>query len=224
MSDQNDLELFTGPAPSEKGEKSDEQFREDMKRTQQALAQLQKEEGQAKTNDFSLSSTIVQFLNEPGNTDLFLLISRAVAQNIPSELIIAIISLVDKRSQEEVIGLLEGGKKHGHSDETALVIHKKAEFESLSPAHKKAIDKWIENIANVAGKKPHRVLETIVVPGPQRQLSIVIIQLSAFILRNYLKKHDIEIEYQNLRDFMQGVYVEIVKNLEDLVKEQKQLE
>lgn len=224
MSDQNDLELFSGPAASEKSEKSDEKFRDEMRATQAALAQLQKEEGTAKTNDFNLAAIIVQFLSQPGNTDLFLLISRAVSQNIPSELIIAILALVDKRSQEEVKGLLESGKKHGHSDETALTIHKKADFESLSPAHKKAIDKWIENIAKVAMSKPHRVLETIVMQGPQRQLSIVAVQLSAFILRNYLKKHDIEIEYQNLRDFMQGVYVEIVKNLEDLVKEQKQLQ
>ena len=223
MSDTNDFELFTGPAPSEKGEKNDEKFRDDMRQTQAALQQLQKEEGKAKKNDNSLAAIIVQFLSQPGNTDLFLLISRAVAQNIPSELIIAILSLVDKRSHEETKGYLEAGSKTEKMPASALTIHEKSDFHHLSPALKKAIDKWIENISQVAFKKPHRALETIVTPGPKRELSIVMVQLSAFILRNYLKAHEMEMDYQNLRSFMEGVYVEMVKNLESLVKEQKQI-
>jgi len=218
-----DFELFTGPAPSEKKEMSDEQFRDEMKKTQQALAQLQKEEGQAKSNDYNLAAIIVQFLSQPKNTDLFLLISRTVAQDIPSELIIAILSLVDKKAQEEVKDLLAAGKSK-KSDETSLAVHKKADFKSLSPEHKRAIDNWVANMSKVAAKKPHRTLEGLVVPGPQRELSPMPIQLSAFILRNYLTDHEIDIEFQNLHDFMQGVFVEIVKNLEGLVKEQKKLE
>jgi hypothetical protein len=222
MSDPGDLEMFTGPAPSEKKEMSDEQFSEEMRKTQQALAQLQKEEGQARGHDNNLAAIIVQFLSQPENTDLFLLISRTVAQNVPSELIIAILSLIDKKAQEEVKGFLAGGKG-AEEVEKAMVVHRQADFESLSPHHKKAIDKWIGNISKVAAKKPHRTLETIVIPGPQRELSMVVIQLSAFILRNFLLKHDITVEFQSLRDFMQEVFVEIVKNLEELVKEQKQL-
>ena len=224
MSEQGDAELFTGPAPSEKKEMNDEQFHDEMKRTQQALAQLQKEEGKAKAHDNSLATIIVQFLSQPENTDLFLLISRTVAQNIPSELIIAILSLVDKKAQKEVKGLLEAGKESEKSDEHALTLHKKADFQTLSPEHKKAIDTWTQNIFAVASTKPHRVLESVVIPGPERQLSPIPIQLSAFILRNYLTKHQIEIEFENLRDFMQGVFVEIVKNLEDKLKKQKHLE
>jgi len=223
MADQHDFELFTGPAPSEKGEMSDEQFREEMARTQAAIKQLQKEEGTSRTNDFKLASIIINFLVQPGNTDLFLLISRSVAQNIPSELIIAILSLIDKKSQEEVKEFLEADKKSGHSKLTALAIRQKADFPSLSPALKKTIDKWIENISTVSTKKPHRVLETIVYPGPQRELSTVVVQLSAFILRNFLKMHSVEIEFRDLRDFMQTVFLEIVRNLETLLQEQKQL-
>ena len=54
MSEQGDLDLFTGPAPSEQKEMSDEKFREEMQRTQQAVKQLQKEEGKAKKNDNKL--------------------------------------------------------------------------------------------------------------------------------------------------------------------------
>jgi hypothetical protein len=223
MSEQGDVELFNGPKPSEKKEGSDEKFREEMASTQQALAQLKKEEGQAKAYDNSLAAIIVQFLSRPENTDLFLLVSRTVAQNIPSELIIAILSLIDKRSHEETKGYLEAGKQAGHTEETALAIHKNANFESLSPAHKKVIDKWVSSISQISMKKPHRALETLVIPGPERELSSVVVQLSAFILRNYLKRHETPIDFQILRDFMEGVFLEIVKNLEELVKGQKQL-
>ncbi|MBN2095886.1 hypothetical protein JW752_00610 [Candidatus Peregrinibacteria bacterium] len=224
MADQGDLELFTGPAPSEKKEMGDEQFRDEMKRTQQALKQLQQEEGQAKAHDNSLAAIIVQFLNQPQNTDLFLLVSRTVAQNLPSELIIAILSLVDRKAAKEVKGLLEGGETSKKHKETALTLHQKADFQALSPEHKKAIDHWTQNMLQVAAKKPHRVLESLVVAGPERKLSPMPIQLSAFILRNYLAGHQIDIEFQLLHDFMQGVFVEMVKNLEEQVKGQKQLE
>ena len=75
----------------------------------------------------------------------------------------------------------------------------------------------------MASKKPHRVLESVVIPGPQRELSSVLIQLSAFILRKYLTGHKIDIEFQALHDFMQNVFVEIVKKLEGMVKGQKKM-
>lgn len=223
MSEQGDAELFTGPAPSEKKEMSDEKFNDEMKRTQQALKQLQQEEGQAKGYDNSLATIIVQFLSQPQNTDLFLLISRTVAQNIPSELIIAIISLVDKNAQKEVKGLLETSKESEKSNEKALTIHQKADFQHLPPEQKKSIDTWVQNIFSVASKKPHRILESVVISESERQLSQVLVQFSAFILRNYLTDHQINIEFQNLRDFMQGVFVEMVKNLETQMKEQKHI-
>lgn len=219
MADQGDFELFTGPAPSEQGEMSDEQFSEEMRRTQQAIKQLQKEEGGAKTNDHNLAKIIVQFLSQPENTDLFLLISRTVAQNIPSELIIAILSLVDAKAEKETKGFLEGDKK----SQKALTVHQTADFKSINPQQKKEIDKWILTMFQVASKRPHLVLEAIVSKG-QREISTVVVQLSSFILRNYLSGHNLSVEFAALREFMQGVFVEMVKNLETLVKEQGKIE
>ncbi|MBU1018047.1 hypothetical protein KKA33_03390 [Patescibacteria group bacterium] len=223
MSEQGDAELFTGPAPSEKKEMGDEQFHDEMKRTQQALKQLQQEEGQAKGYDNSLATIIVHFLSQPQNTDLFLLVSRTVAQNLPSELIIAILSLVDKKAAKEVKGLLEEGEVSSKHKGKALILHQKGDFQTLAPEHKKAIDHWTQNMFQVASKKPHRILESIVIPSLERKLSPMPIQLSAFILRNYLADHQIDIDFQLLRDFMQGVFVEIVKNLESQIGEQKHL-
>ncbi len=229
-----DFELFTGPAPKEAGEGSDEQFSEEMKKTQQALAQLQKEEGKAKANDHKLASILVQFLSQPENTDLFLLVSRAVANNIPSELILAVISLIDKKAFEEVKVFLESSEKQSPSPESkALAIAENKNFQSLSPDQKKEIDNWINKINEVSFKKPHRILESVVIKkhseNPSkidsviRQISPSLVQLSAFILRNYLTAQNTSFEFSQLQEFMQAVFVNLVKNLEELVQEQKKI-
>jgi hypothetical protein len=224
-----DFELFTGPAPKERDEKSDEKFRDEMKRAQQALAQLQKEEGKAKSNDHKLAQILIQFLSQPENTDLFLLISRAIAHDIPSELILAVISLIDKKASEEVKGYLESSKKPKSAESKALTIAENKDFRSLSPDQKIAIDKWISVINEVAYKKPHRILENLIITKKSefnettREISPALVQLSAFILRNYLSSQNVSFEFPQLKEFMQAVFVNLVKNLEELVKEQKKI-
>ncbi|PIZ70598.1 hypothetical protein COY07_06500 [Candidatus Peregrinibacteria bacterium CG_4_10_14_0_2_um_filter_43_11] len=229
MSESGDFELFGAPAAKEHDEKSDEQFREQMKRAQQQIAQLQKEEGHARAQDQNLVAIIIQFLSQPQNTDLFLLISRVIGQDIPSELILAIISLIDQRATQEVYAYLEA--KEQAEKAVALTVHKKADFQALPPEHKKMIDEWIHNIHHVAAKRPQRVLESVVFnfkaaaynPDAVREIFPSLVQLSAFILRNYLNYFKIEFEFENLHGFMQLVFVEMVKNLEALIQGQKQL-
>jgi hypothetical protein len=234
MADQGDFELFQGPAPKETGEMSDEQFRDQMKQTQAALAQLQKEEGKARGNDFKLAHILIHFLNQPEHTDLFLLISRAVAHNIPSELILAVISLIDKRASEEVKGYLKtlsAGEKP--IKVTALTIPHNRSFQSLSPEQKTAIENWIGIINTVALKKPSRTLEGLIIikrsDDPEqmystvREISPVFIQLSSFILRNYLSMQKVSFELSELQEFMEVIFIKLVKDLENLLKEQKHL-
>jgi mRNA-degrading endonuclease HigB of HigAB toxin-antitoxin module len=231
MPEEGEFELFTGPAPKEKDEMGDEQFRDEMKRTQQALAQLQKEEGKAKANDRKLAQILIQFLSQPENTDLFLLISRTVAQNIPSELILAVISLIDKKASEEIKGYLESSEKIPSAESKALTVAENKDFHSLSPDQKKSVDNWISTINKVAFKKPHRILEALVINKRAeeqsnqivREISPALVQLSAFIFRNYLTSQNVTFEFSRLKEFMQTVFVKLVKDLETLVKEQKQL-
>ena len=237
MPETGDLDTLMGGGISEGREMSDEQFREEMRRTQQALQQLQQEEGQVRAQDHNLAQIIVQFLSQPQNTDLFLLISRAIAQNIPSELILAIISLIDQRASKEVyifLGIGQDGDKQPATKNTALIIPQRPDFQSLSGDQKKTIDNWIQNINQVASKKPHRVLESIIIKKRPpttstgvniiKEISPVLVQLSTFILRNYLNQNNLKFDFQNLHDFMQAVFVEMVKNLEEQVQDQKKLD
>lgn len=219
MSDTGDFELFSAPAAQEKDEKSDEKFREEMKRAQQQIAQFQQEEGKVRGHDQKLAAILFRFLSQPQFTDLFLLVSRAVAQNLPSEFIIAILSLVDPLAQKETAGFLAAAK----GEKTALAIRRKADFESISPQQKAAIDAWIAQMGQVALKTPQRVLSAAVISGPERMLNPSLIQLAAFILRNFLSGSHPDFDFAALHDFMQGVFVEIVRQLEQYLQGQKRL-
>lgn len=227
-----DFELFTGPAPKEAGEGSDEQFRDEMKKTQQALSQLQKEEGRAKASDHDLALILVHFLSKPENTDLFLLISRSLAQDVQSELILAVISLIDKRASDKIKGFLELSK--GVATETkALTVSGRKGFHSLSPELKKYIDEWIGKINKVAIKNPHRSLDGLVVKKRSenpvdngkliREVSPSLVQLSAFVLRNFLLSQKVSHEFNQLHTFMQEVFVNLVRHLEELVEGQRKI-
>lgn len=238
MSETGDFESLAGMgAVSEASEMSDEQFRDQMKKAQSAIKKLKKDEGKAKTQDNNLAQIIVKFLNQHGNTDLFLLISRAVAQDIPSELILTVISLVDKNASKEVFALLKAGEeeigKQETSKNTSLIVKQFSDFQSLSPEHKAAIDAWIENIQRISIKSPHRTLDTIIEmrrPDGEKELEDIIkevsptlIQLSSFILRNYLDEYKINFEFSHLHAFMQAVFVNLVKHLENLIVGQKNI-
>ena len=229
MSEAGDFELFSAPAAKEADEKGDEQFREQMAAAQAGMQALQKEEGQARVQDTNIAKIIVGFLSD-GHTDLFLLISRCVGQNIPSELILAVLSLVDKRSFEEVAGFLRG-KAEAAETSAHLVKKAKGHFTSLSADQKKEIDDWVHRITTVAVKRPQKCLESLVTQkyseeDPERivrEISPVFIQLSAFIMRNYFTSKEVAFEFDELYAFMQTVYVELIRQMESLVAGQKKI-
>lgn len=228
MADTGDFELFSAPAAQEHDEKSDEQFREEMKRAQKAMQQLQKEEGKARAHDDKLAQIIVQFLSQQGGlgTDFFLLISRCVAQDIPSELIIAVLSLIDRKASEEIEVILKEAKR-----ETALVVPQYKDVHTLNTAQKLAIDEWISNITMAAIHKPHSTLSSVLVKRAGknsdqliREISHPFVQLSAFIMRNYLAIQETQIDFQTLREFLESVYLKMMQDLEEMMQGQKKLE
>ena len=228
MAESGDFELFGAPAAKEQDEKSDEQFREEMKRAQQAMQQLQKEEGKARAHDDKLARIIVQFLAQQsgGGTDFFLLISRCVSQDIPSELIIAVLSLIDREASEEIEAILKEAKK-----DTALVVPQYKDVHVLNAAQKLAVNEWIQNITVAAAHKPYRTLDSLLIKSVARnsqelvkEISPPFVQLSAFIMRNYLAMQETHVDIQTLRDFVENVYFKMLQDLEEMVQGQKKLE
>lgn len=228
MSEVGSFESFDGgPQAGEASEQSQEQFRDEQKRSQAQAKALKQEEGKAQGQDNNLAQIIVQFLNQPENTDLFLLISRCFGQNITSELILAVLSLIDARSHQETDKLLAGNDPAHH--EKALAVMKEGHFNTLSPQHKQAIDKWISGIYKVASNRPQRSLDGLIVHKPAgedkviREIAPSFVQLSAFIMRRFFESQNINFEYEELSAFMQNAYVKLVRHLEELIEGQKKL-
>lgn len=224
MSEFGDFESFSAPQAKESSEQSDEQFGEQMRAAQAAAAQLKKEEGKARHNDDQLAKIIVQFLSKQTGTEMFLLISRCVAQNIPSEIIIAILSLVDSAASKEIELIVQ------QMDRSLTMLPQQGGFEHLGEAEKRQIEKWLMNIKTASFNKPHKTLETILTKTTDRHsgqsvkiLSPPFLQLSTFILRDFLSKNGFQEEYEVLKNFVQSIYVKMVAELENLVVEQKQL-
>ncbi|MBI5411778.1 hypothetical protein HZA43_01220 [Candidatus Peregrinibacteria bacterium] len=234
MSDVENLESFNGGGPAREGhEQSFEQFQEEQRKTQQALAQLWKEEGKVKAQDDKLAKIIVRFLNDPANTHLFLLIARVVAQNVPSEFIIAILSLIDEGAQVEIQNFLaapaeknEAKLEFSPPPSQALALRSSTNFSALPAEDKVRIDQWIQKLQLVALKMPYRVLDTVAFKprgAAERQISPAVWQFASIVLRDFLNKRHATIDFALLQDFIQLALVEIIKNTETFLAQQKTL-
>ncbi|QQR83746.1 hypothetical protein IPJ72_00845 [Candidatus Peregrinibacteria bacterium] len=220
MSEVGGLDFFDAPQAAEANEVSDEQIREEARRSQAARAQLQKDEGKAKKNDHTLAQIIVQFLGQPQNTDLFLLISRVIAHDVPSELIVAILSLIDEAARTQVVGLLAAPEA---TVDAAPAGNASAGFQSLSADQRARMDDWLTHMRMIALQKPHKTLDSMLMKTTDRPLSPALIQLSAFVLRRYFESNQISMEFEHLYDFMQDVFVKIAKELANLISGQRKL-
>jgi len=225
MSEVGGLDSFDVQGASEASEQSQEQFREGLRRSQAAAQQQQKDEGKARQKDDQLAKIIVQFLAQPSHTDLFLLISRCVSQNIPSEVIIAVLSLIDRTAYVEMERILH----EADPSQLPAVIENRG-LNQLSEGQMEAINQWLNNVHLVAAKKPFHVLQNILVMirkekgvEPVREISPSFIQLSTFMLRDYLAMQNTEVEFDLLSGFIQSAYLKIISELKDQVTDQKQL-
>lgn len=234
MAEMGGLDAFEGQGPAKEGqEQSQEFFRDQAKKAQKAMRQLRKEEGKVQQQDDHVAHVILKFLRDPKNTDLFLLISRCVGHDIPSELILAVLALIDQDSYKETEKFLQGPDGELHEPEKALIVPDAEHLSSLSQQQRQLIDIWISHIVQVASRRPHRCLAALVkqrmVKGEGREKKMIrevsppFVQLSAFIMRRFFASQKINIEFEELHGFMQVTYVRLVGYLEELLGGQKQL-
>ncbi len=230
MAEQGDFEQLMGGQVKEAGEMSDEQFRDQMRQTQAALRQFRQEETQVRVQDLTLAKTLVHFLSQPQNTDLFLLVSRAVGCDLPSEIILAVISLIDPTAEQQVGKLLAAGAPAPHqAGSPALILPAQGTLAGLSPEVRAALEAWIGRIRAVGRKKARRFLETALVktrPGGDyallheetREIQPVLLQLASIVLRNFLERYERSPAMQELYDFMSQVFLGMLADLEEELK------
>ncbi|NOS68014.1 MAG: hypothetical protein HOO67_06685, partial [Candidatus Peribacteraceae bacterium] len=122
MSEMGGLEIGV---PGEGGSGAPEALSEEAKQrfaaSGAAMAQIQREEKRSKKRDTRVAKTILQFLQDDRYTHLFVLISRLVARDCPSVLILSILSLINEDCRTVVKEYLEETKQEMKEAATDLV-------------------------------------------------------------------------------------------------------
>lgn len=204
------FEGFGGaPGGAEKAGESDEKFRERFAQSQAAVQQIRKEEQRKKQDDNLLAILIVQFLGEPAYTRFFLLISRLVAKNLPSDLIIAIIALIYKPARDHI------EQKFG-AEGFNIKLPEKMDF---STAAKAEINTWLRGISNVATSEPQKILATGL--DGEGKIDGSLVQLSIFCLQEFLEKqNDAEVNFENIRSFLEAFWKNLFTQIAEQIENQ----
>ena len=190
---------------------SDERFRDRYRKAQAAIKKIRQQEGKKRKQDGTLARIIVQFLSDPRFTRFFLLISRIVAKNIPSDIILAILALIHRESAAAI-----EEKALNMPAEDFLPEGDDSEF----PPHLKAhINRWLKNILAVGTAEPHEALETLV--DHNWTLDPNVPELASAVLQQFFLFQKVDIPaVENLFAFTEGFFQLLLTRLEKQVHEQ----
>ncbi|MFW6283130.1 MAG: hypothetical protein ACOC1P_03715 [Minisyncoccales bacterium] len=210
------FENFDGLGPSqgrEKAKESDEKFQERYRKQQAAVKKIRKQEANKKQDDDTLAKIIVDFLHDPSYTKHFLLISRLVAENLPSDLILAIIALIYEPARQHIETKFGDKMLQLESPDTA---------QDYGKANLR-IDDWVNKIFIVGSAEPHQVIETCL--DYEQKIKPQLIQFSALVLRDYLEKFQKkETDFQNITNFSISYWRKLLGQLKAQIDHQKFLE
>ncbi len=196
--------LYGAPQTGEQASETQEQFSERYKKAQAAIKQIQKEETRKKQDDDALAKLIVQFLGQ-GKTVYFLLISRLIAKNIPSDFILSIIALVYVPAKQVI------SKKIIEHQLQSSDVNQEESSALFQPEEKQEIDIWTANIMSISKKESKRILKTCTDSG---QMCDEGIRLFSEILREYLENFNHEnLRMDNLQSFGKAFFQKVILHL-----------
>ncbi|MFC1599800.1 hypothetical protein ACFL3T_02110 [Patescibacteria group bacterium] len=218
----SDFEIFGGVDDSGGvDEASFEKFKERIKAAQAQIKAIQKGEQKVRKKEEKLIKILLRFVKNHQKKDIMLLIARLLEQNIPSIFILSIVLLgnEDVLNEDESKTLLKAPEKSKDIEEMSLATMDK---DQLLPVKLKVrIDDWLKSILSSALDNPHKLLQTAL--DSDKHVILPLVQLCAFILRDYLEKHKEEANYEDLKDFSQFFLSGIMEKVADKVLKQKEL-
>jgi len=234
-----DFESFSGFDQSDQmDEASFERFKERMKNAAAQIKALKREEKRRKKKEDELIQILLRFIQTSHKKDLVLVISRALEQNLPANIILSIVLLGNEEIQKEIGDylMLKGPQIE---DENALTFFR--EDKTLPLKVKIEIDQWIKNIIYQAGESPQKLLryaydiEEVAVEEDEaddfsdagfsregtRKVKVVskrLTQLVAHVIFDFLKQNGIQEDIVKLKEFshflMKGILKKTQEDLE----------
>jgi len=218
------LEDFVGFDSGEAGASPEavEAFKEQMKKNAAFIAAVKKDEKKQKDKEEKLVKILVKFIKGNSSKDLLLLISQLLEENIPAAFILSIIYLGNPEIQEEINLLaLEAGKvetqekkiseKDLQKDDALVPFGIKDKTIPLKV--KVEIDAWVKNIWDTAKTYSGKLLATAIYDN--QYIKPVVVELSAFVLRDFLTDSGVKNDYKKLKEFSMFFLSGIIKNIQE---------
>lgn len=214
----SDFELFGGVEDTGKVDAASfEKFKERIKAAQAQIKALQKGEQKVRAKEEKLIKILTRFVKNHQKKDIMLLIARLLEENLPSIFILQIVLL----GNEDV---LEGDEKNlllsaVHLEAADTTAISKFDTSEILPLKLKIrIDEWVKHILSAALENPHKLLKTAYTQDDKIKLPLV--QLCAFILRDYLEDNNEKAEYEGLKEFstffISGILQQVKQKLEKM--------
>ncbi len=217
----SDFEIF-GDVDDSGGvdDASFEKFKERVKAAQAQIKALQKGEQKVRKKEEKLVKILLRFVKNHQKKDIMLLIARLLEQNVPAIFILSIVLLgnEDVLSDEEQT-LLKAPEQTLETEEMSLA---KMDKDELLPVKLKVrIDDWLKNIMSAALENPHKLLQTGI--DSEKRIILPLVQLCAFILRDFLTQNSEESNYDDLKNFSQFFLSGMMQKVANNVAKQKKL-
>lgn len=205
-----------------------EQFQEQLKAAQAALAKLQKEEGKAKKRDNALASLLSRFVKGNIDPEILKLIVICLSYNIPVSFIIGILSLhyeeiyqeVARQFNKEPVPVLNQSEEKfldKVEQEESKDLEPRQEFDEhkLPEAVKKRVNEWVRDILLLSLENIERTLEN---GYPEQQPDPSALQLTTKVLEKYLLSVSIEGSFERIKAFAEFVLKGIGRELQKVKK------
>lgn len=192
-------------APGEDGggvsEVAREQAAQRFAASQQAGQQQQKDEKKAKKRDDGVAQVIVQFLTDTQKTHLAVLIARLVARDCPSPFILAVLSLINTRCAETVEEYL----KEKGIDVTAQTIDQSIipTETALTIEANERMARWFVRMEITLQSNPDAIINALIIDD--RNIDGTILQLTSFVLQEFLTEQGKTIPFEQLQTLAAGV-------------------
>jgi hypothetical protein len=222
------LESFGGFETGEVSESALEELRERMKAAAAQIAAIRREEQKRKKKEGELVQILLRFIQTSHKSDLVLLISRALEQDIPANFILAIVILGNEDIQEatgDFLALPPGMLEKAAASDKALTFFNQKD-ESMPLKVRIELDFWLKGVMAQAEETPHKLIEkAYAIEYEKDQDSVgmgrtkyiekkvfkdILGRLAAFVIFDFLKQNDINEDFEKISNFANFVIKGIV--------------
>ncbi len=210
----SDLEHFIGSESNEADPQAVERMRERMKAAAAQMKKDQKQEAKQHKKEIDLADIIVKYLQAQDHKDILLLVLRCLDQNIPPVFVLAVLLLSEKQIRQAAGMMLEEAdpENHKHIIPENALVQIGAGDGALPLKAKIELDNWIKTLDQTAHEKGMTFVRTAKIP--EGEVKVVIIQLAAFVMREFLEAHKIDADFKKLQGFSNFILSGICRKIE----------